>query len=176
MHMKTIDIEKKKSYVNFSIGKENFAIIVDDVLEIINLDQLTHVPNSSDFVLGILNYRGNIVPVINLHKRFNYIQHEVRCDTVIVVNVMNSENHVLMGLLVDEVTDVIEFEYKDIRTVPDLGLKYNPAFLEGFIEMKEKFIMVLNVNKVLSVSELAEINDLSIGEIAKKIENHLQPE
>jgi len=172
--MKTIDIEIKKSYVNFSIGKENFAIIVNDVLEIINLDQLTHVPNSSDFVLGILNYRGSIVPVINLHKRFNFIQHEVTSDTVIVVNVTHGEIDVLMGFLVDEVTNVIEFEYKDIRTIPDLGLKYNPDFLEGFIEMKGKFIMVLNVNKVLSASELAEISDISIGEISEKIESHLK--
>jgi chemotaxis signal transduction protein len=75
-----------------------------------------------------------------------------------------------------EVTDIIDFENKDIRTIPDLVIKYNPDFLEGFIEMKKKFIMVLDVSKVLSVSELGEINDISIGEISEKIEFHLQPE
>jgi len=80
---------------------------------------------------------------------------------VIVVEVLNNENHVLMGLLVDEVTDVIEFEYKDIRAVPALGIKYNPDFLEGFIEMNGKFTMVLDLDRVLSVSELAEVSEVS---------------
>jgi len=159
--MKTQDIDKKKSYVNFSIGNENFAIIVNRVLEIQPLDQLTHVPNASDFVKGILNFRGAIVPVINLHKRFKFDHQNAGGDMVIVVEVLNNENHVLMGLLVDEVTDVIEFEYKDIRAVPALGIKYNPDFLEGFIEMNGKFTMVLDLDRVLSVSELAEVSEVS---------------
>jgi purine-binding chemotaxis protein CheW len=159
--MKTQDIDKRKSYVNFSIGKENFAVIVTRVLEILQLDQLTHVPNASDFVKGILNFRGHIVPVINLHKRFNFTQQDAEGKMVVIIEIMNNDNHVLMGLLVDEVTDVIEFEYKDIRAVPEIGIKYNPDFLEGFIEMKGKFTMVLNLDRVLSVSELAEVGEVS---------------
>jgi purine-binding chemotaxis protein CheW len=159
--MKTQDIDKRKSYINFSIGKENFAIIVSRVLEILHLEQLTQVPNSSDFVKGILNFRGAIVPVINLHKRFNFTQQDADGNMVVVVEVMNNDNQILMGLLVDEVTNVIEFEYKDIRAVPEIGIKYNPDFLEGFIEMNGKFTMVLDVDRVLSVSELAEVNEVS---------------
>ena len=161
MNMKTQDIDKRKSYINFSIGKENFAIIVSRVLEILHLEQLTQVPNSSDFVKGILNFRGAIVPVINLHKRFNFTQQDADGNMVVVVEVMNNDNQILMGLLVDEVTNVIEFEYKDIRAVPEIGIKYNPDFLEGFIEMNGKFTMVLDVDRVLSVSELAEVNEVS---------------
>lgn len=158
--MKTQDIDIKKSYVNFSIGNESFVIIVNRVLEILHLDQLTHVPNASDFVKGILNFRGAIVPVIDLHKRFNFAQQDIESNMVVVVEVMYNDNHVLMGLLVDEVTDVIEFEYKDIKTVPEIGIKYNPKFLEGFIEMNGKFIMVLDVDWVLSVSELASVSEV----------------
>jgi purine-binding chemotaxis protein CheW len=165
--MKTQDIDKRKSYVNFSIGKENFAIIVSRVLEILQLDQLTHVPNASDFVKGILNFRGSIVPVINLHKRFNFTQQDAEGNMVVVIEVLNNGNHVLMGLLVDEVTDVIEFEYKDIRAVPEIGIKYNPDFLEGFIERNGKFTMVLNLDRVLSVSELAEVNEVSIPQLSE---------
>jgi purine-binding chemotaxis protein CheW len=162
MNMKTNDIDKKKSYINFSIGKENFAIVVDRVLEILHLEQLTHVPNASDFVKGILNFRGAIVPVINLNKRFNFGDPQSEGTMVIVVEVLHEENQVLMGLLVDEVTDVIEFGYKDIRAVPEIGIKYNPDFLEGFIEMEGRFTMVLDVDRVLSVAELAEINEVTI--------------
>jgi purine-binding chemotaxis protein CheW len=75
---------------------------------------------------------------------------------IIIVDVTNMQKSVLMGLFVDEVTDVIEFDYKSIRAVPDLGIKYNPEFLEGFVENNDKFVMVLDTDRVFSVAELAE--------------------
>lgn len=159
--MATIDIDKKNSYINLQIGTENFAITVFKVLEILQLEGLTKVPNSPDFVLGVLNFRGSIVPVINMHKRFNMDSSGTEDKMVVVVDVISKENNVLMGLLVDKVTDVVEFEYTSIKSVPDLGIKYNPEFIEGFIEMNEKFIMVLDIDRVLNVIELAEIRQIA---------------
>jgi purine-binding chemotaxis protein CheW len=159
--MKKHDMDKTRSYIHFNIANENFAIIVNRVLEILHLQQLTKVPNASDYIKGILNFRGTIVPVINLHKRFNFNQQEQEGEVVIIAEIMHKESQVLLGLLVEEVSDVIEFEFKDIRTVPDIGIKYNPDFLEGFIEMDSKLIMVLNVDRVLNISELAEVEDVT---------------
>ncbi len=159
--MTTIDIDKKNSYINLQIGTETFAITVYKVLEILQLEGLTKVPNSSDFVLGVLNFRGSIVPVINMHKRFNMESAGIADKMVVVVDVISKEKNVLMGLLVDQVTDVVEFEYTSIKSVPDLGIKYNPEFIEGFIEMNEKFIMVLDIDRVLNVEELAEISQIT---------------
>lgn len=156
--MITTDIDKKTSYINLRIGTEHFAISVYKVLEIIQYDQITKVPNSSDYVPGVLNFRGSIVPVIDMHKRFNMSTAGNDEKMVVVVDIVNKDKDVLMGLLVDQVTDVIEFEYKNIKSVPDLGIKYNPEFLEGFIEEKDKFIMVLNIDRVLSVQELSEVS------------------
>jgi purine-binding chemotaxis protein CheW len=158
--MTTLDIDKKTSYINLRIGSESFAISVYKVLEIIQFEQLTKVPNSSDFVPGVLNFRGSIVPVIDMHKRFHAEDCHSEDKMVVVVDIMNKDKNVLMGLLVDQVTDVIEFEYKDIKSVPDLGIRYNPEFLEGFIEQENKFIMVLNIDRVLNVTELAEVNQI----------------
>jgi purine-binding chemotaxis protein CheW len=159
--MATTDIDKKTSYINLRIGSEHFAISVFKVLEIIQFEELTHVPNSSDFVPGVLNFRGSIVPVIDMHKRFNVTNTGEEGRMVVVVDIVNKDKNVLMGLLVDQVDDVIEFEYKNIKAVPDLGIKYNPEFLEGFIEKDEKFIMVLNIDRVLNVKELAEVSQIS---------------
>ncbi len=159
--MATIDIDKKTSYINLRIGSESFAISVYKVLEIIQFVELTHVPNSSDFVPGVLNFRGSIVPVIDMHKRFNMDDTGTEDKMVVVVDIQNKDKSVLMGLLVDHVTDVIEFEYKNIKAVPDLGIKYNPEFLDGFIEQEGKFIMVLNIDRVLSVRELAEVSQIT---------------
>jgi len=156
--MGNIDFDKKLNYISLRIGTEDFAIIVDKVLEIIQFQTLTCIPNSPDFVLGILNFRGSIVPVIDMHRRFNIDLSESENGMIVVVDVTNQDKHVLMGLMVDQVTNVIECDFKDIRSVPDLGIKYNPEFLEGYIENENKFIMVLKTDRVLSVDELSEIS------------------
>jgi purine-binding chemotaxis protein CheW len=155
--MNMSDVQSKNSYINLRIGKESFAISVYKVLEIIQYEGITHVPNCSDFVPGILNFRGSIVPVIDMHKRFNVEAIDAENQMVVVVDVINNENTVLMGLLVDQVTDVIEFEVKSIKSVPDLGVQYNPEFIEGFLEHDGKYVMVLNIDKVLSVQEITEV-------------------
>jgi purine-binding chemotaxis protein CheW len=73
--------------------------------------------------------------------------------------VKNNENNVTMGLLVDQVVNVVEFSYKNIRVVPDLGIKYNPEFLEGFVEIQDQFLMIMNVDRVLSVGELSMVEE-----------------
>lgn len=156
--METINVDKKNSYISLQIGSEQFAISVYKVLEIIQYAELTHVPNSSDYVPGVLNFRGSIVPVIDMHKRFYVNNGNSNSKMVVIVDVVCKEKNVLMGLLVDQVTDVIEFDYKSIKSVPDLGIKYNPEFLDGFIEQNGKFIMVLNIDRVLNVDELSDIS------------------
>jgi purine-binding chemotaxis protein CheW len=157
--METTDINRETSYIHFKIGKEYFAISVYKVLEIIQFEQITQIPNSSDFIRGVINFRGGIVPVIDMHKRFNIENSENESRMVIVADIQNQQNNVTMGLLVDQVVNVIEFNYKSIRAVPDLGIRYNPEFLEGFVEMKGQFIMIMNVDRVLSVSELSAVDE-----------------
>jgi purine-binding chemotaxis protein CheW len=157
--MENAYIDKETSYVNLRIGKEHFAISVYKVLEIIQFEHITEIPNSSDFIRGVINFRGTIVPVIDMHKRFNITQPETENRMVVVVDVKNNENNVTMGLLVDQVVNVVEFSYKNIRVVPDLGIKYNPEFLEGFVEIQDQFLMIMNVDRVLSVGELSMVEE-----------------
>lgn len=156
--MNVTDIDKKSSYICLKIGNEFFAITVYKVLEIIQFDQITRVPNSSEFVPGVINFRGSIVPVIDMHRRFKVNRADIGEKMVIVVDMVHKDENVMMGLLVDQVTDVIEFEYSAVKSVPDLGIKYNPEFLDGFIEQEGKFIMVMNIDRVLNVQELSEIS------------------
>ena len=157
--MENSDINRENSYINFKIGKENFAISVYKVLEIIQYEQITQIPNASDFIRGVINFRGGIVPVIDMHKRFNIEKSDHESRMVVVVDMQNKESNVTMGLLVDQVVNVIEFNYRSIRAVPDLGIRYNPEFLEGFVEMNGQFIMIMNVDRVLSLSELSTVED-----------------
>lgn len=148
------DIDKKTSYISLMLGSESFAISVYKVLEIIIYQQFTRIPNASEYIPGIINFRGAIVPVVDMHKRLN-IPSETNEKMVVVVEVPNRQKKMLLGLLVDTVTDVIEFEFRDIRTIPELGINYSEEYLEGFIENNGKFIMVLNADRVLDLRELS---------------------
>jgi len=156
-----MDIEKKTSYINLSIGTENFAVSVYNVLEIIKYGQVTRIPDASDYVPGVLNFRGSIVPVIDMHKRFRTTGGTSDARMVVVVSVRNKDKDVLMGLLVDQVTDVVEFDFRSVKSVPDLGINYNPEYVDGFIELDGRFIMVLNIDRVLKVDELSEVSEIS---------------
>ena len=120
------------------------------------LPQLTIVPNSSEHIKGVLNFRGGIVPVINLHKRFNLKSDEDNRGMVIIINLETNDSQMHLGLMVDEVSSVIEFKMKDIRNIPDMGINYNSDFLIGMIEMEEKFMMILNIDTVFNLEELAD--------------------
>lgn len=127
-------------------------------MEIQQLEGLTKVPDASDFVPGVINFRGSIVPIIDMHKRFNMASADFTDKMVVIAHVTHKDKKVLMGLLVDHVDDVIEFEYASIKSVPDMGIKHNPEFIEGFIELQNKFIMVHNVDRVLNMEELSVSN------------------
>lgn len=158
--MESNHIDKLLSYISFTIEKEHFAISISKVVEIILLENITRVPNSSQYIEGILNFRGEIVPIINLKKRFNYNNLIGDGNLVIVVEVNHQDKIVQLGLLVNEVTDVIEFRFRDVKTIPEHGVKFNPLFLEGFVEIENQIVMVLEVDKVLSIIELAEVTNL----------------
>lgn len=155
--MNTINFDETRHYINYRLGNENFAISVDRVLEIIKDRTMTKVPNSSQFIKGVINFRGEIVPVIDLHRRFNIEKQEDEDGMIVVINADSDKANSHIGLLVDEVEDVIEFKYRDMRKSPDQGINYELSFIDGVVDINDRFIMVLNVEKVLNKTELAEV-------------------
>jgi purine-binding chemotaxis protein CheW len=155
--MSKVNIDDVKHYINYRLGNENFAISVDRVLEIIKERTLTKVPNSSQFIKGVINFRGEIVPVIDMHRRFNIIQKEDEEGMIVVINGDSDKSNYHIGLQVDEVEDVIEFRYRELRKSPDQGINYDNSFIDGVVDVENRFIMVLNIDKVLNKTELAEV-------------------
>jgi purine-binding chemotaxis protein CheW len=154
--MDTKKIDGKTHHVNFKLGNDHFAITVMRVLEIIKNRNLTNIPNSSKYIKGVLNFRGEIVPVIDMYKRFNMGITESKNEMIIIVEMESGNSSVHIGLLVDEVMDIIGFEYKDIQKAPEMGISYDLNFLDGFVDIDSQFIMVLNIDKVINKGELAE--------------------
>jgi purine-binding chemotaxis protein CheW len=155
--MNKINFDDIKHYINYRLGNENFAISVDRVLEIIKHRVMTKVPNSSQYIKGVINFRGEIVPVIDMHKRFNMEKDESHEGMIVVINGDSEKSNYHIGLLVDEVEDVIEFKYRDLRKSPDMGINYDMSFIDGIVDIESRFIMVLNIEKVLNKTELADV-------------------
>lgn len=148
------------SYLSFQLGEEMFAADVGKVLEILELRPITKVPRSPSYMRGVINLRGNVLPVLDTRIKFGMEPKEDTVDTCIVVlNVMMEGEPLTLGALVDSVEEVLELTEADIEAPPTIGSKFNPEYLHGMVKMDDVFIMVLNVDKVFSTDELVVVTE-----------------
>lgn len=133
-------------FLSFFLGKEEYAIEILKVQEIIGLMPITPVPRMPDYIKGVLNLRGKIVPVMNLRTRFGLQEIEYTEETCIIVV---QENSYLMGIIVDKVSEVADIDGGQIEEVPTLGTGLQSEYLSGIGKVKEQVKMIVDVEKVL---------------------------
>lgn len=133
-------------FLSFFLGKEEYAIEILKVQEIIGLMPITPVPKMPDYIRGVLNLRGKIVPVMDLRTRFNFEQVEDTTETCIIVL---QENRYQMGVVVDKVSEVADIQGSQIEDVPKVGIRDKSEFLSGIGKVKETVRMIVNVHEVL---------------------------
>lgn len=144
-------MKKLNSYLTFKLGNETFAANVAHVLHILGIPEITKMPNSPDYVLGVMNLRGQVLPVIDPHPRFKIEAQETTKDTCIVVlEITHDDETFQIGSLMDSVQEVIEINEDDILPPPELGTLYNSKYIDGVIQQGEKFILILNITQVFS--------------------------
>jgi purine-binding chemotaxis protein CheW len=155
--MKEITLEIN-SYLTFKVGGENFAANVNKVLNILELSPITKVPQAPEFMLGVTNLRGSVLPVIDSRIKFGMPVTEFTKNTFIIVLELLIEGvMVQIGALVDSVNEVLEIDDEDILPPPSVGSKYKTDFINGVINVNDTFVMVLDIDKVFSTEELVEI-------------------
>jgi len=148
-------MEKISSYLSFILNKELFAINVKNVLEVIQSPEITPIPKTSDYINGIINFRGEVLTVVESRKKFNMPEASKDIEEIIVVLELEVIDIIVkLGVTVDKVKDVIEIKASDIKPIPDLGLKYNPEFVVGAVKMKEGFLMLLDAERIFSTEEV----------------------
>lgn len=151
-----------KQYLTFTLGGETFAVGTLNVKEIIEYGQLTTVPMMPDSIRGVINLRGSVVPVIDLGARFYSKQTEIRRRTcIIILEVENGERHQDIGVVVDAVSAVLEMADSDVEPPPSFGAKIRTDFIEGMGKMNNKFVVILDVGRVLSVEELSSLASIT---------------
>lgn len=159
-------MEQLKSYLTFKIGQEQFAANAAFVHNIIELPKITEVPEMPTYMLGVINLRGSVLPVIDSRIKFGVENTDITTNTcIIVMEATIDKKQVFIGVLVDAVAEVIEIEKEEIKDPPGIGNNVKNEFIVGVFENNDKFTMILDMNKVLSTSELVNVNQVATPEL-----------
>jgi len=153
--MKNDSQAKINSYLSFKLGDDEFAAHVSKVLNILEMTKITQVPKSPEYMKGVINLRGAVLPIIDTRIKFGMTPTQFTQDTCIVVmEIIMEKDTIQLGALVDSVLSVVEIEDSQIQPPPSLGSKYKSEFILGVAKVDEQFILLLDMDKVFSTDEL----------------------
>jgi len=151
-------------YLAFALDEELFAVGVDKIREIIDFTTVTKVPQTPDSMRGVINLRGNVVPVIDMRRKFAITESPDTVDTCIVVLEVSMDNETtVIGALVDSVQEVFEMEANQIEPPPKIGANLRTDFILGMGRKASDFIIILDVDKVFSSEELSQVTQTGLS-------------
>lgn len=159
-----IDLSSVESdqHLTFVLSDEEFAIPVMTIKEIIEYGHLTNVPMVPDFIQGVVNLRGNVVPVVSLATKFGLEVNPIGKRTcIIIMDAQIGEDTVVMGVVVDKVLQVIEIPEENIEPSPTLGAAIRTDFIKGMGRIDDNFIIILDIVQVLSAEEIALMGEMN---------------
>lgn len=151
-----------QQYLTFLLSGEECAISILKVREIIEYHTVTTVPKMPEWVQGVINLRGTVVPVIDLAVKFGMQQKPVSKTTcIVIVETVFESQETIVGLVADAVSQVMELSADDIQPVPDFGTRVKMDYLIGMAQSGRKFALLLDVDKVLTTDELHDLSEVS---------------
>jgi purine-binding chemotaxis protein CheW len=152
-----------KKYLTFVLATEEYAVDILRVQEIKGWNKVTKIPNTPDYICGVINLRGTIVPIIDLRLRFSLEEQTYGAMTVVVVVKVLSDNNKerIMGIVVDAVSDVYDVPENQIKPPPDFGSVISTEFVKGLATVDEKMVIILDIDRLLNSKELALVESLS---------------
>ena len=149
-----------QQYLTFLLGGEMYGLAILNVKEIIEYGSLTEIPMMPAFIRGVINLRGAVVPVVDLLARFGGKQTEVgRRTCIVIVEMENDEGRQDIGVVVDAVSEVLEIADGDIEPPPAFGARIRTDFINGMGKVAGKFVILLNIQRVLSAEEMALLSN-----------------
>ncbi|MBS3963372.1 MAG: purine-binding chemotaxis protein CheW [Methylomonas sp.] len=153
-------------YLTFELAGEAYGVEILKVREIRGWEPVRKMPNTPRFVKGALNLRGAIVPIIDLRERFNMEAAPYTPTTVVIVISVETgaSGPVVMGIVADAVSDVLDIEPNALRDAPNLGSKINTRYMRGMYVGKHQMVMLLDVDKLLNPEEFVDLDSLSTGQ------------
>ncbi len=150
--------EDERQYLTFILGDEHYGVNILKVQEIKGYTDVTRIPNTPEYMKGVLNLRGTIVPIINLRMKFGMEQIDVTSFAVIVVVVVNDR---VMGMIVDSVSDVLTLGADDMKPAPALGATVDTSFIDGIATTDDGLVTLLDIDRVLTEKEIEQLDSVT---------------
>lgn len=152
--------DSQEQYLTFKLGKQMFGIGIMQIKEIIEYGEVTEIPMMPEFIRGVINLRDHAVPVLSLQERFNQPCSEIHKRTCIVILEISNGDHVQnIGVIVDTVSEVLNIPASHIEASPRFNTDIDTEFIKGIGKVDDKFIILLDINKVLSSHEISMLAD-----------------
>lgn len=151
-------INALEQYLTFTLGNELFAVDIGWVKEILNDKKITSIPRMPDFIQGVINVRGNAIPVVDLRLKFGMEKTTLTINTCIMITDLeiNGEK-TTVGMLSDSVQEVLEIKQEHINPPPKLGTAIDTKFISGMAQLDERFIIILDINRIFTSEELSAV-------------------
>ena len=154
--------EREGKYLTFSLGDEEYGISILKIKEIIGMMPVTSVPQTPEFVKGVINLRGKVIPVVDLRLRFGMESIEYTERTcIIVVEIDGQTNTIMMGIVVDSVSEVLNIKGEDIEDTPTFGAKLDTEYILGMAKMEGGVKILLDIDQVLNDEEVAILDNVA---------------
>ncbi len=148
-------------YLTFRLGEEDYGLEILKVQEIIGMQEITAIPRTPDFVKGVINLRGKVIPVVDLRLKFGMAEAEVSRKTcIIVVQISRENDKVIMGIVVDEVSEVLEIGGREIEPAPAFGTQIDTNFILGMAKSENAVKILLDLDRVLTQQEMENISKI----------------
>lgn len=155
------EILDDNQFVTFQIEEETYAINVFKTREILEVPDITKVPGMPEMIRGVINIRGDVVPVLDMKQKFGSAKTEFGQDTAVIVTELEKEEETIpVGILVDSAKEVVTLEKDQIEPPPKMRVFIDNSYILGMGKAGESFIIILNIDKILSDNEIAEINKM----------------
>ncbi len=156
--MAVAEMTQTTQFLTFKLGDEVFALDITKVREVLDFTTVTRVPRTPEFMRGVINLRGSVVPVVDLRLKFGMSKTESGVNTCIIITEVTVDNDTtILGALSDSVQEVLDLEPGNIAPAPKIGTKLKTEFIKGMGKRDDRFIIILDIDKVFSSDELATL-------------------
>jgi len=163
--MNASEITETRQYLTFRLGEEVFATDVAKVREVLDFTTITRIPRTPEFMSGVINLRGNVVPVVDLRLCFEMSKTEKTVNTcIVVVEMLVDGESTVIGALADSVEEVIDLEPENIQPPPRIGTRIRTDFISGMGKRDAQLIMILDIDRIFSAEELASFRGAELAE------------
>lgn len=154
------EITETTQYLTFKLDDEVFSLDISQVREVLDFTAVTKVPKTPDYMSGVINLRGNVVPVIDMRLKFGMTKTDKTVNTCVIIVEINLDGEkIVLGALADSVQEVIELEPGQIEPPPRIGTRLKTGFIKGMGKREENFIIILDIDKIFLGDELGMLNE-----------------